>query len=392
MQASTPSASSSSRRWADYSDDEDDDLSPRSYCEVLRSGTPPSPPPAVVPSPSPVASPSSSPVARGGARPWSAALSLLAAGAGVAAQVGVVVGAAPSRVDSPSGGVDAPVVSEAEIPAGGARPWIHVGGRKRSRGRQEELPAMLIRDDLPPDLAGVCFNCLLPADHISRNCTKETACLRCRKSGHHARDCPQGRAPAGGGQPRRQRRDAGLLGAAPTDAAQLQREPRGASSSGAARGRRELPVSVNVAVEPVRGRPAPAPAPLRGGVHARLGPLGGQSPPSPVVEPGPGPGLYRVPARRRLGVRVPSPPPASPLAPPSSVGSRMLGHQAGGGGQGEQRSRPARGAEPAGFAGSSRRVPGRARSRSRGPVRAPGPGRAPVRRGALPLALLRPRS
>jgi hypothetical protein len=74
---------------------------------------------------------------------------------------------------------------------------------------------MSIRDDLPPDLAGVCFNCLLPADHISKNCTKETACLRCRKTGHHARDCPQGRTPAGGGRSRLQRRDAGLLGAAP---------------------------------------------------------------------------------------------------------------------------------------------------------------------------------
>jgi hypothetical protein len=207
MQASTPSASSS-RRWADYSDDEDDDLSPRSYREVLRSGTPPSPSPVVVPSPSPVATPFPSPVARGGARPWSAALSLLAAGAGATTPVGGVDGAAPSRVDSPSGGVDAPVVgvdgSTSEILAGGARPWTHVGGRKRPRGWQEELPAMQIWDDLPPNLAGVCFNCLLLADHISRNCTKETACLRCRKPGHHARDCHQGQASAGGGQSRRQ--------------------------------------------------------------------------------------------------------------------------------------------------------------------------------------------
>jgi hypothetical protein len=190
MQASTPSASSS-RRWADYSDDEDDGLSPHSYREVLHSGTP-----------------FPSPVARGGAWPWSAALSLLAAGAGAAAPVGGVDGAAPSRVDSPSGGVDAPVVgldgSVAEILAGGARQWTHVGGRKRPRGWQEELPAMQIRDDLPPNLAGVSFNCLLLADHISRNCTKETACLRCRKPGHHARDCHQGQASAGGSQSRRQ--------------------------------------------------------------------------------------------------------------------------------------------------------------------------------------------
>jgi hypothetical protein len=134
--------------------------------------------------------------------------------------VGGVDGAAPSRVDSPSSGVDAPVVGVdgsavgvggAEVPAGSVRPWTHVGGRKRPRGRKEELPAMQIRDDLPPDLAGVCFNCLLKADHISRNCTRETACLCCRKTGHHARDYPQGRALAGGGQSRCQQRGVACL-------------------------------------------------------------------------------------------------------------------------------------------------------------------------------------
>jgi hypothetical protein len=245
---------------------------------------------------------------------------------------------------------------------------------------------MSIRDDLPPDLAGVCFNCLLPADHISKNCTKETACLRWRKSGHHARDCPQGRATAGGGRPLRQQRAAGLLGVAPVDAAQPLRVPRGDAPSGAVRGRRELPVSVDGSAELVRGRPAPSPAPLRGGVHARLGLLGGQSPSPPVLEPGPGPGLYRVPARRRLGIRVPSPPPASPLAPPSSVGSRVPVHQAGGGGQGERRSHPARGAGLVGFAGSPRCMPGRARSTSRSRSRSWSRSRSPRRPPPRPPA------
>ncbi|KAM0879327.1 hypothetical protein ACQ4PT_034306 [Festuca glaucescens] len=35
------SPSSSSRRWADYTDDEEDEVPRRSYCEVLRSGSPP---------------------------------------------------------------------------------------------------------------------------------------------------------------------------------------------------------------------------------------------------------------------------------------------------------------------------------------------------------------
>jgi hypothetical protein len=162
MQASTPSASSLSRQWADYSDDKDD-MTPRSYCEVLRSGLPPFPAPVVAPSPSPVA--------QGGARLWSDALALLAAGVGTVTPVGAVGGATTPRMDGPAsglvGGVDV-----AGIPAGGVGPWIHVGGQERSRGWMEELPVLQIHDDLPPDLAGLCFNCLLPADHIARNCTR----------------------------------------------------------------------------------------------------------------------------------------------------------------------------------------------------------------------------
>jgi hypothetical protein len=39
--AAMSSPSSSSRRWADYTDDEEDEVPRRSYCEVLRSGSPP---------------------------------------------------------------------------------------------------------------------------------------------------------------------------------------------------------------------------------------------------------------------------------------------------------------------------------------------------------------
>jgi hypothetical protein len=94
-------------------------MMPRSYCEVLRSGLPPSPALVVVPSPSLVA--------QGGARPWSDALALLAAGAGAATPMGTVGGAATPCVDGPASGlVDG--VDVAGIPAGGVGPWIHVGG------------------------------------------------------------------------------------------------------------------------------------------------------------------------------------------------------------------------------------------------------------------------
>jgi hypothetical protein len=144
--AATPSASSSSRRWADYSDDEDD-LTPRSYCEVLRSGSPPSP--------SPVAARPLSPAAQGGARPWSAALRQLAAEAGSSPKAGAdVVGAGSPRVDGPAGGV-----GDAELPAGGVGPWIHVGGRRRPRGQRSCRRCLFVKTCLPisPDSASIAF-------------------------------------------------------------------------------------------------------------------------------------------------------------------------------------------------------------------------------------------
>jgi hypothetical protein len=162
-----------------------------------------------------------------------------------------------------------------------------------------------ICDGLPPNLTGLCFNYLLPADHIARNCTRETACLRYRKSGHHARDCPQGQAPVVGGQVRCQPRGVGMHDAAPVGDGQQRRELRGAcfdtasaratsgrcelpvsvdSMAAPMHGRRELPASVDSVVAPMRGRPLALvwEPPLRhGDVHVRLGPLGYQQPPLP---------------------------------------------------------------------------------------------------------------
>jgi hypothetical protein len=296
--AATPSASASSlRRWADYSDDEDEELFPRSYCEVLQSGSPPSPPLAAAAPPSPVV------VGSAAARPWSSALRVLAAEARA--------GASSPRVDAPVGGASPRVealVGGVEVPGGEVGPWMHAGGRKRHRGLRAgaragagvELPALAIQDGLPPDLAGKCFNCLREC-HISKVCTFETVCLRCLEEGHHAKACPLRRAPTGA---ERQRRLQMLL--AQRVAAPEAPVPRW-----------RAPPMESRRLEP-RGAPEALPE-RRGGVHARLGIIDGPS--SPVDVPVPGAsriGLYRVPAKRRLGERMPSPAP-SPQFPPSLV-------------------------------------------------------------------------
>jgi hypothetical protein len=89
-------------------------------------------------------------------------------------------------------------------------------------------------------------------------------------------------------------------------------------------GRRELPVSVDRVAAPMPAL-VREPEVWRGDVHARLGHLVCQQPPPPVDAQGPGAGLYRVPARCRLGERASSPPLSSPPPPPSSVGLRQLG-------------------------------------------------------------------
>ncbi|CAM0906138.1 unnamed protein product [Alopecurus aequalis] len=232
-----------SRRWADFSDEESEDFSPssrRSYCEVLRSGSPPAASPVRTPSPTPVSSRRDSPPPRfvpPHARP-----------------------APARRAASPHPPPPPPVA--------GPAPWQYVGGRKRRRA-QVELPAWFIREGLPPDLAGACFNCLRHC-HISRKCTFDTVCLRCRKEGHHAKDCEEPRAPQ-----------------APWQA------------GGAARPAVEARRAVDVE--------------RRGPVHTRIGPRGA-APAAPTrrVPAVSGP---RVPVHQRIGDGAP------PLPPPSSVGS-----------------------------------------------------------------------
>ncbi|KAI5013265.1 hypothetical protein ZWY2020_028219 [Hordeum vulgare] len=66
---------------------------------------------------------------------------------------------------------------------------------------------MFVRADLPPDLAGLCFNCL-SEEHVVGMCSNERVCLRCRQPGHIARECrapPYPLSSAGGPCPVRER-------------------------------------------------------------------------------------------------------------------------------------------------------------------------------------------
>jgi hypothetical protein len=106
---------------------------------------------------------------------WSATLTQLTARAGDLLP----------HMEAPAGGMDG-----VAAPVEDVRPWFHVGGGRRHRGKVvgSELLALWIWEDLPLDLAGSCFNCLLPADHIVINCTRKAV------------TCPKGRAPAGDGR------------------------------------------------------------------------------------------------------------------------------------------------------------------------------------------------
>ncbi|KAM0912280.1 hypothetical protein ACQ4PT_012961 [Festuca glaucescens] len=284
----SPSSSSQSRRWADYTADEED-ISPRSYCEVLRSGTPPASASSRAPLPPP---------AGGGV------------GLSLSAPRGVVppVTAAPRpwpvddnvcRLASLAVQPPRAPTAAARAPARGAAPWTDVRGRKRARNQEATLPAWTIRSGLPTNLAGACFNCTRTC-HISAECTYETVCLRCGEKGHHARACPQN-CRAGGDR----RGERGLGPVAPSGLPAHQRlGPRKLEPATAAGRNSSPPVSHELRLE--------------GGAR--------NAPELHVVEVR---ARYRIPAHQRLGLgsspprraRTPSPPPVQ------SAGSRIPAHQ-----------------------------------------------------------------
>ncbi|KAM0881833.1 hypothetical protein ACQ4PT_032692 [Festuca glaucescens] len=247
---------------ADYTDNEDDEVPRRSYCEVLRSGSPPTGSGSRATSSSPPLAPSGvdSPAAPAAAgRPWAVNDS--------------VRRLASLEVQPPR---SSPQAARAAPP--GARPWTAARGRKRPRGQQATLPAWSIRAGLPSNLAGAYFNCTRTC-HISAECTYETVCLRCGEEGHHARACPQNRRA---GADRRGGQDRGM--AAPGGSAAQQRfGPR----------------------EPVQAVAAPqARAPVADrGKSVELG-----SGCAPVMPVEPSQDRYRIPARQRLGLGAPPPP------------------------------------------------------------------------------------
>ncbi|KAM0822111.1 hypothetical protein ACQ4PT_071712 [Festuca glaucescens] len=306
------SPSSSSRRWADYTDDEEKEVPRKSYCEVLRSGSlsvgSGSPPLAPRGVDSPVAAPGGvgSPMAAAAVgRPW-------AVDDRVRQLASLVV--LPARNPSPAARPSPP----------GARPWMAARGHKRPRGQQATLPAWNVRSGIPSNLAGACFNCTRTC-HISAECTYETVCLRCGEEGHHARACPQNRragddrreaqgrgAAAHAGQPAHQR--LGPREHVP-EAAVVQE--RGSSSS------REARVELALGRAPVDSAREAYRIPAR----QRVG-LGAEMPRHGVRAPSPLPVDtvdMRLPARMRLGEREreqsqppPPPPPVQEAAGSSS--------------------------------------------------------------------------
>ncbi|KAM0881704.1 hypothetical protein ACQ4PT_032778 [Festuca glaucescens] len=296
----SPSTSSQSRRWADYTDDEEEEVSRRSYCEVIRSGTPPGGSGAGrAPSPpSTTSGARSPPLAPRGVDPLAATT---AAGGRWAVDdstrrlASLVM--APAQAHAPM----------ARAPSSGAGPWTSARGRKRSRNQPATLPVWTVRSGIPTNLAGACFNCTRTC-HISAECTYETVCLRCGEEGHHARECPQNRR-AGGDR----------RGAGPAMPAHQRLGPRGQERADVAVRDVVLPAG-EPRVEAGSSTPAPAPAPDRYRIpaHQRLG-LGApfqwpeRSPPPPPVD-------ARIPVHQRLGEHGQEQP------PPPHVQEEVVGY------------------------------------------------------------------
>lgn len=77
-----------------------------------------------------------------------------------------------------------------------------VESRRRWR-RRPVRPAPTPRP-VPPELVGLCFNCLAP-DHVAAHCRFPSRCLHCRDTGHRARMCKRARSPRRDAPPTRGR-------------------------------------------------------------------------------------------------------------------------------------------------------------------------------------------
>ncbi|KQJ97337.1 hypothetical protein BRADI_3g30156v3 [Brachypodium distachyon] len=148
------------RRWRESSPDSDSMGSMRSYCEVLRNGSPPvdsleeAPP---------------SPSHAQGARRLASVV--------IPAESAAVVG----------------------HPEADGEGWMRAPRPRKRRRNLAPLLAMVVRPELA-DLAGRCFNCL-GNDHVAALCPNSTRCLRCGGEGHVARLCRSRRRPSWGSSP-----------------------------------------------------------------------------------------------------------------------------------------------------------------------------------------------
>ncbi|XP_014754119.1 actin cytoskeleton-regulatory complex protein PAN1-like [Brachypodium distachyon] len=157
--------------------------------------------------------------------------------------------------------------------------WTLKTNRKKRSRVQAPLPASTVRQDLPAELAGLCFNCLA-GDHVAAFCPNPTKCLHCKGEGHVTRACKARRTPS-----RSPPASAAAVRGAPPLGPALIRGGQRPGSALLVRQGPAAPIPVVVVAAPVVGAAAPPPAAVVAAVLAPVAvpPAGGARGSSPAA-------------------------------------------------------------------------------------------------------------